>query len=392
MIMGLLRVLGAAACLGLAGLAGLSGWVGAGWREDVQGQIASLTGYAPALYDQIERARRGEPSAVEDQEEAGLALLTRAPLHVAPLALRGLRALNAGDAEAADEAFSAAFSRNPRNAPARLWLAHRALERADVARAVDLVSGLFAILPEQSGAYVEAMASLAGLPGGLASLEARFGEGDAPPSWAVPVISRINASAGDLDGLVSLNRITPSTQAAFITRIIAERGVAAGFEVWRSFASDGAGGPFSWPYDARFEKKPGPPPFNWQTHSDLVELARGGGLNVSYLGRGRPILIEQTLLLAPGRYMFTTLLSGDANADGGGLSWVISCSESAIDLGRSVMRDLSQASARVEMRFAVPETGCPAQRLALFGEPGEFPTRARATLSSVAITPVAEAN
>jgi len=387
---GLVRILGVIGCLIAAALAGLAGWAGAGAQDGSSAAVFEATGYSAALYDQLERARRGEPAVVTDVDAAAALLLRRAPLHVAPLALRGLVSAGAGDSAGADRAFAATFARNPRNVLARLWLVNRALEARDIDRAMDMVSGLFALAPENNAAYVETLVSVAALPGGFAGIEQRLGPQGEAPSWAGAVVSRLNAVSPDLDQLIALNRITPSTQQAFITRMIAERGVEAGFRAWQAFVPTGAEAAFSWPYDGAFEGRQGPPPFNWQPYGDLVEFARSGGLNVSYLGRGQPVIIEQLMLLAPGAYTFTAMLSGESNAAGGGLGWVITCSASAKEIGRVLIRELSSSSSRESFGFVVPDSDCPAQRLVLRGEPGEFPTRARAEIASVAITPTSD--
>ena len=384
-----IRSAGVLGCLTIAVLAAGLAWTGGGAEGEDSAAVLSATGYSQALLHQLERSRAGEPSAIKDPAAAAAEMIRRAPLSEAPLALRGISAITAGDVPTADRAFSAAFSRNPRNVPARLWLANRAIETGEVDRAIELVSRLFAIVPEQGNAYTDAMAYMANLPGGVEGIQKQLGSGDAPPSWASTVVARINALAPDLDQLVSLNRITPSTQASFISRVISERGVAAGFLAWLNFAPQVSGETFQWPYDGTFEGKAGPPPFNWRSGGDLVEFAEGGGLNVSYLGRGQPVLLEQTMLLAPGKYTLASAISGDASAGGGGLGWAIVCDGVPRELGRVVMRELSPRAARITFDFEVPQTECSAQRLILRGEPGEFPTRARAEIASVGIVSAA---
>lgn len=387
MIGGVLKICSAAACVAAAALAGLLGWAGADTQGDNSAGVLAATGYSAALYDQIERARAGEPSSISDPGAAAADLIARAPLLDAPLALRGLGAAQAGELSSADRAFEAAFTRNPRNVPARLWLGHRALEDGRIDDAIDIISGLFAVSPDQRASYVEALAALARLPGGVASLEKRIVTQDKAPNWAGAVVTRVNALAPDLEELISLNRITPATQQSFITRMIAERGVEEGYLAWRSLVPGVADEALAWPYDNAFKGLAGPPPFNWRTFSDLVEFARGGGLNVTYLGRDRPVFLEQLMLLAPGAYTFTVRLSGDAQADGGGLAWAIACREPVKELGHVILRELAPSSSTAGFEFVVPAEACASQRLFLRGEPGEFPTRARAEIASVAITP-----
>lgn len=384
-----LRVCGAAACLLCAGLAGLLGWAGASGTGEGSAAVLAATGYSRALYREIETARAEDAGRIADMDGELRELLRRAPLLDTPLSLRGLKAFEAGRQEEADRAFGAAFARNPRSVPGRVWLINRALQAGDVDRAVGLVSGLFAIKPDDAEVYTDALASIASLPGGLSSLTRRLSAAPAPPSWAGAVVTRINALTPDPDRLIGLNRITPQTQDAFIARILEQRGVRAAFEVWRSFTPEAGEGDVAWPYDGRFTRRPGPAPFNWQSRSDLIEFTPGGGLSVSYLGRGRPVLLEQLMMLGPGDYTLSTTLSGEASAQGGGLSWSIACSPSDLELGRLALRELSRSTSRRTLTFTVSGDQCVAQRLVLRGEPGEFPTRARAEIASVQIAPQA---
>lgn len=390
MISIILRTVGVVGCVVIAGLAAGVAWMGAGAATDDSGAVYRATGYSRALYDQLERKRREQPNVISNPESAARQLMHRAPLYDAPLALIGLSAVGEGRSADADSAFSAAFARNPRNVPSRLWLAHRALERGEVDLAVEIVSGLFSVSPGQFWSFVDALASVAVVPGGIEGLEKRIGRQPRLPDWAGPVVARVNILAPDLDRLISLNRITPSTQEAFIMRMITTHGVEAGFRAWRSLLPQSVNHDFMWPYDGTFATEEGAPPFNWLIQSDLAERTRAGGLSVSYLGRERPAFVEQLMLLKPGRYTFTTTLSGDATAGGGVLVWAVECSAATAQLGAVAIRELSPVLSREGFEFTVPGDDCISQRLVLRGEPGEFPARTRAEIKSVAITPMAD--
>lgn len=381
-----LRTLGALACISAACGAVFLAWLAEGPGEGDDRSDAIAGGYSRALLGEIERARHARPMPKNALEEASFRLMERAPLHDAPLAMVGLLAVEAGDLSRANDAFSGAFGRNPRNVLARAWMIDRAMGSGHITEAVELVSALFEIDPDKGSTYTNAMISVASQPGGLDALERRLRRDPAPPPWATSVVAGLNALWPEPKQLESLNRITPAAQESFLRRVISEQGISTAFRAWRSFLPDRKPDPGSWPYDGRFEGLPGGPPFNWSIHNSLVELSADGGLYVSYLGRGRQLLVEQTIILSEGEYTFTTHLAGNLTVEGGGLSWAIMCSPSETLLGRVLIREMSQRRTTAYFSFRVPEIACPAQRLYLFGEPGEFPIPIRVSISSVAIT------
>lgn len=388
MIKTILRSLGALGCLVTACMAAFLAWMGAGASTDERERIAELTGYSQALLGQIELDRKDPRISREALERSALKTLQRAPLLDAPLALIGLLASESGDRDRADEAFRRTFSRSPRNVLALAWLADRAIAGGRVEEAIQFLSNLFNVAPEQGEIYANAMAALARAPGGLAAIERRLQQDGSPPPWASSVVSSVNAIWPDPEQLESLNRITPTTQERFIARVIAERDIVTGFRVWRRLLPEGSDQPISWPYDNHFQRRPGAPPFNWRFHGSLVEPSSAGGLYVSYMGRGRQLVVEQTMLLTAGRYELAVQMSSDLRADGGGFSWSIACIPTEAVLGQVVIRAEPAIATTAGFIFDVSETGCQAQKLSLHGEPGEFTLPGRLSIKSVDINPV----
>lgn len=387
MIAQLARLICAVMFLALAGLAAVTTWAGVTTENDPE-TVASVTGYSPARLATIE-AQFAKPDGLSREKALAQVrdILAPAPLSANAVAFGGLAALQAGDGAQADSAFSLAFRRNPRNEAARIWLAQRAIDAGDLNRAIGLLDRLIIIDRERSSLYTEALAQLASMPGGVEAIATRM---DGSPSWGNQVVSRLNKTLTDLDLLLELNRHTPGTQREYIARVLKEVGPEAAFKSWLQFVPEAEAAGFTWPYDAGFLKKTAPAPFNWSVLSDLAEFITGGGLDLTYLGRGRLALIEQTMLLAPGRYKFSTRMSGDARDNGGGFGWAVECLSGRQELGRVVTRPLTSKSSSYSFDFEVPAQTCPAQKIVLRGEPGEFPIRAHAELQSVAIAPVAE--
>jgi hypothetical protein len=77
-------------------------------------------------------------------------------------------------------------------------------------------------------------------------------------------------------------------------------------------------------FNPRFRPGGPPPPFNWRYSSGSAGVAEpqtGGGLRVLHYGREDAVLVEQLLLLGPGRHRLRQ------NADGPtpNLQWSLSC-------------------------------------------------------------------
>jgi len=383
----LARLVGAAGCLVAALVAGALAWIGQEGRGPNAPHIAEQTGYAPAVYALLEAGRLAVPPSPPSADDIAY-LLKRAPLSDGAPGLSGLLALSEGKPEEANRRFTEAVRRNPRNRAARVWLADRALGSGDAAGAIAHLDSLTRLDRSRTDLWVDALVLVARLPGGLDALRRRLEASDEPPAWSLALVAKLNSSQLALDDLEPLNRLTPQTQASFLQRVAAERGPATAYRAWKAFLPDASAEDITWPYDPGFEGKPGPAPFNWTLSSNLAELSARGGLDLSYLGRGRVPFVEQTVLLAPGRYRFATRLSGESAPNGGGFTWEAACKAPASLLGKVEIRDLTYASETFAFAFSVPATGCEAQVLTLLGLPGEFPARARAAIASVEIEPL----
>lgn len=369
-----------------AGLAALlAAWVG--FVADDDPDIAlSVAPSARALQASLEAQRRSpHPPWRAGIPERARELHRRAPLRDAPFALIGLEAAEAGNADLADRSFSTALARNPRNAAARIWLAQRAIDAGRFSEAVALLDRLIEVDSDRAPEYLEALVQVGSLQGGVEAIADYFGAAGTAPRWGGQVTARLNRNHPDLEALARLNQMTPGAQAAFIERVRAERGPEPAFTAWLSLLPPADVEAFSWPYDPTFLHRPAPPPFNWAPRTDQVEFQRGGGLAVTYMGRGRVRLIDQHMLLRPGTYRLTSVLSGEARDSGGRLGWSIACVESNQELALLMVKDLFGKSVTDTATFVVPEAGCGSQRLSLDGVPGEFPTRARAEVQSIAI-------
>ena len=347
--------------------------------------LSVLPGFSDARAAQLSARLTQRPTLDRRALNDARDIHTRAPLSASPLILHGLAAAQ-DDNSGAESLLKAALVQAPRNIPLRAQLAQRALGQGDLVAAIAHLDRLTVIDRENYEAYVTALASLTNTKEGQ-DIVLSYLEDEAV--WSNHVVDKLNKDHSDYAFLFAVNLLFPSKQHRFVHRLASEIDIVQAFIVWLDFLPAEEVATFQWPYNPSFEERSPPPPFNWRLARGKAEFGRADdGLRVTYLGRDRPRLAEQTLLLGPGAYRFAAVMDGEARQDGGGLSWRLTCESSGAELGSVVVRALSSAEQVFDFGFTVPDTGCRAQRLGLWGETGEFTYWARARVSSVAVIPV----
>jgi hypothetical protein len=378
MINRLLRALGGVLGLIGGGLAAIGAFAASFASSNPDTSLGLWRHHAPSELARLERRRAEGEGLALLSPEAG-AVLSEAPLMEAPLVYAALRASEAGDRPQALKAAQAALTRSPRNLAARLIVAEDALLRGDAQAALIHLDRLITLDGPRTETYLDLIASLANSPGGDKVLQEGLA---ASPSWGDGVVRRINAAGGDMDRLLAFNALTPSTRPDLIARILEAQGADAAFIAWLSFLSPEDVSSFAWPYDGSFEGRPGLTPFNWTLTPSQAELIRGGGLYVSFIGRGRPRIAEQTMLLRPGSYRLTAIVSGEGRDSGGALGIALECRKGA-EIAALKVTGLTDEPRPQSFNLIIPDEGCPAQTLILRGEPGEYPQRVRAEVASI---------
>jgi hypothetical protein len=321
------------------------------------------------------------------RQAASAALLRSAPLSDLPLVYAGTASLTGGSVDESIKLLDAALARNPRREATLVWRASAAVAAGDTSDALVHLTRLVVLDQLRADVYLDAIGELSQRPEGQAWL---FSEGFAQSPAFLTIIRHLNNVHPDLGVLLRLNHADPVSQAGLIDRALRERGPAVAFILWISLLPAEAGGAFSWPFNPTFENVSALPPFNWSLNERVASLERDRGLVVTYSGRGVQGFVTQTILLRPGAYRFSSELSGDGQERGGGFVWEIRCaSTDAQLLARTERSGYRDGPRDVDANFEVPAQGCDGQVLTLVGVPGEFPMRARATVSQVAISSVA---
>ena len=123
------------------------------------------------------------------------------------------------------------------------------------------------------------------------------------------------------------------------------------------------------------------PPFGWTLVSGpggVAEPEGGGRLHILYYGRDNLVLASQLMTLPPGRYLLSMQVSG-ASPTAKALSWSVRCLPSSGPIASTAIA----GSGTLSVPFAVPSSGCEAQRLELAGTAPEFPEKADLAISKL---------
>ncbi len=311
------------------------------------------------------------------------------PLAAEPFLIKGAVAQTDGRESVADRLYFAARDHDPRSRAARYFLAERYLGTGRPEPALKEMAVL-ARLTNATGVFAPALATYARSPGAVPSLRRFF---RSSPEFEPAVLSHLAADARNLDLILALwsgrgarpGEAPPEWVTRILDALLAKGDYRNAYSIWRRYSGVGQGP--SGLFNPEFRTVAAPPPFNWRYGSSggIAEPAADGRLEVVYYGREDGVFAEQVLMLAPGAYQLSMNLSGDLK-DAAGVAWSLNC----LPQNQPVMRlpiQQSRSSAGVRGAFSVP-AGCPAQRLQLAAEAGEFPNTLEFTVSNLHLAKV----
>lgn len=330
------------------------------------------------LLDKIQADCMGaSPCRAEAAQSLAQRLLTAAPAAGAPFLV-----IARADAARTKPAALMALQRNRRYPLAYGLLHETAVSEGDATTqlwAIERLLDLEALEPEAVTAII---AQLASTPDGMTAVEARLNAG---VIWGGNVLHRLISTAPQPGRFMALARQYPQIQESIVMRLFQAGTPKQAFLAWMDTFPPGAPIDVTWPYDGDFTGKPGVPPFNWRFAQEGLERHSGGGVFVTFFGREPTDFATQVMMLQPGQYRLQVKVDGETARNGGALSWSIVCHPGGQVLSKLPLLDLSMQTKTIETRFERPAQNCDAQILRLRGEPGDFPTRARALTHAVAV-------
>ncbi|WP_344706893.1 tetratricopeptide repeat protein [Sphingomonas swuensis] len=334
--------------------------------------------YPPLLFNQAlagigAAAREGrapDPGLLADIERGSLG----APLAVEPLLVKATAQLAAGQSQPAEALLRAAVRQDPRAPAARFLLADLYIRQERLGDAMIQLTALDRRVGGISNGFAPAVARYLGQPGALPKVAPVLASN--PPlrravlqelstdAKADPLLLAL-ARRGDLAEVwlaQAFERLLAAGNIPAARALYAKAGGAPTGGLTRWSGSD-QGGPLTW----RFNPSP----------SGAIESQAGGPMQIIYYGREEATLAVHLLLLPPGNYVLDQRVTGEVPA--GTLEWRLVCVSDSRSLGV-----VPVASGAGRGALTIP-ANCPAQRLQLFGRPGEFPKTINAAISSVTL-------
>jgi hypothetical protein len=325
-----------------------------------------------------------------DVLELARAVLLRAPLAAEPLIYQSLAR---GDAMLA----KATLRRDPRSRAARRILVERAARTGRYSEALAHLDRLIFLEPQAQDKLLAAMAAIASDPASRAPLVALV---DTKPAWRIEFLKLLNhgradpalifrltnGPAGDVPAPDKLDE-----QGALLTALVAKGDYERAYLAWINFLPGTALADVAAVYDGGFRRLAGPPPFNWLLTSNengSAEFSGARGLRVDFFGSSPATFATQVLLLQPGAYRLRVEASGSGNSAAGTLYWTVTCITGGDPIAKVSLAGLGDRPSVRGAAFTVPAADCKAQRLALSGEPAEFPAPINATTTDVSMNPV----
>jgi hypothetical protein len=324
--------------------------------------------------------------------ERAIGSLQDAPLAEEPFFLAALAALVRGDEAAAEPLLVEAKRRNPRSRATRILLLDRHLRAGRVRQAAAEMSGVSRLMPATRSVLVPQLARFAGDPK-TSGVLAEILRSD--PELKRSLLEHLASSGAEPDIVLRLagneagpaaNGQSPAWQQQLLSSLVNKGDVAGAQALWARFAGVTAGGAAV--YDGQFQRRPGPPPFNWQFASSaagVAEPTKSRSLQVEYYGRADAELASQLLTLPPGRHQLRFKAVGDTPERGSSVSWRLVCHPSKVEIASVPINKLSYAPRTIGSAFVVPPSGCSGQWLRLVGMPAEFPTAHSITISDLQI-------
>ncbi|QYJ00050.1 hypothetical protein KUV46_11955 [Thalassovita mediterranea] len=275
----------------------------------------------------------------------------------------------------------------PRQVAARLKLAELNYLDGEYGDAAAGIARLIVLNRENAMVYSDMLSAMALQKTSRPIIEELLSE---KPVWGAQIVNKLAGKLSDTDFLISLARDYPASQDAVVRSLISKGDLENANSAFLQFLSTEARETRTIPFDNRFEQKAGAQPFNWRINQSFASFDQGGGLAVSFFGRGKPWIAEQIIELSSGIYEANFVMDGNLYDNGGSFEWSLECLDARKPLLTLSIDTLTSLPEAKVVTFTVPDQSCPYLRLRLSGVAGEFPRTARAFVREVRLTPASE--
>ncbi len=330
----------------------------------------------------------GLPVASPAVVQRGHDALRNKPLAAEPFLFDGAAAMKDGRTADGTRLLAEALRRDPRSRLTRMLSYQNRLQSGDFGQGFRELMDLARFEPTLIPKLAPELAKLSLIPEVRAPLHRTLRLNPAMQDAMLAELVRMRADASTILALADPIRPAapgvrpPSWQAPFLDMLIARGDVPGAHAAWRRFAGVSA---VSGLYDPGFERRPGPPPFNWffsNVGGGVAEPASGGRLAIEYFGRAPADLARQLLVLAPGRYTLSMQVSSEEADLQTGLDVRVRCVSVRAPLAMIALPGTGGATRSTQLAFDVPE-GCAGQWLMLVGTPRDSGGSSHATIGGL---------
>lgn len=300
-------------------------------------------------------------------------LLREAPLQAGALVV--LARVTAQRDDDAQHLFQVALQRAPRNQYARAWMIGTQLQQGDFHAALANIGTLLLFAPPRRDLFIPIMVRLAGRADFAAALVDAL---QRHPPWRSDLLralldqGKARAVASVYQGLADANDLGLREKDAWLRHLMRAGRWGEAYSRWASGLLLAGGSALPMLYNGGFERPILGLGFGWRAPAAVgvllqrVQRQADHAIKLVFLGRRVPRAgLAQTLLLRPGRYRLTFRARARNVQSDQGLSWRVSCHGDTEMQRDSPRMQGSFDWKALQVLFVVPQTGCPAQELAL---------------------------
>ena len=309
-------------------------------------------------------------------------LAARAPLSHEPFIAAGAVAMTAEQHQQhvkAEQLLLAARTRAPRSVVTRYLLAELYGRENRLGPALQELAVVRRLTPTLSAPLVAVLAKFVRRDGPIPEVRAIL---RADPQLRSSLLSTLASDPNNADLILSLAGSERGSEATpWVQKLLASLVKAGEFRkahaLWLQFAPAEESGTAQW----EFIRSASPSPFTWQFTQESAGSAvpAGDELERFYSGRQTVNLASKLVLLPPGSYTMSLMVSGTPPSNDS-IRWSVTCLPSEQKVAELPLME----SGRVSAQFHIPEA-CVAQRFDLQGSPQTIPETATFSISDLRV-------
>ena len=305
------------------------------------------------------------------------------------------------DSQSLRALYTSGQARQPRSLAAANGLFTLALNEKNYPEAIAQIDLMFRLSNGNTEPLFEILGRFISDPDFQPAIAARLAK---KPAWRHQYLQKMLAKDQNLDFVYKLVEQTIDTNKpskddkALQYRIVADLVRAGDIEkaklYWDKYTNISATARNNLVFDPTFKDRAAMPPFNWGLYSTKISQVRslnGGGIRIEYAG-DRPIsFADQIVFLEPNKsYELKITIAGDLKPERGEMNLSLRCHNGNTLITDLVINALSSRAETLTKTFSITSTECPAQKLSLRGNAGDYSVRYSAQVQKIDIVEAAQ--